>query len=260
MSTDPLQEKYLNISTYCYTANNPINITDTDGRKLKGVQESDAAKIHEDINLVFAAERFNGFRNLITRSGRNEGVETFDKIDMNALDSYLAGATDLSEDDKALIRIVTNTINSESVHEIQYLSKEDPLPNKSMAASELISIYDKNKWGDIPAGIIGNSTIETENGSYSMIVEDVGFPLDYVNALEKNVPNPLGRASMSFHEVFGHGRPTALGRTHEQQHTDAIRLENLTLRVSGYSSIQRTGLDHFSKTEVSDYSNLPDYK
>ena len=260
MSTDPLQEKYLNISTYCYTANNPINITDTDGRKLKGVQESDAAKIHEDINLVFAAERFNGFRNLITRSGRNEGVETFDKIDMNALDSYLAGATDLSEDDKALIRIVTNTINSESVHEIQYLSKEDPLPNKSMAASELISIYDKNKWGDIPAGIIGNSTIETENGSYSMIVEDVGFPLDYVNALGKNVPNPLGRASMSFHEVFGHGRPTALGRTHEQQHTDAIRLENLTLRVSGYSSIQRTGLDHFSETEVSDYSNLPDYK
>lgn len=129
-----------------------------------------------------------------------------------------------------------------------------------MASSALIAIYEDNEWGDIPASIIGNSTIETEKGSYSMIVEGVRFPLDYVNALKENVPNPLGRASMSFHEVFGHGRPTAIGRTHEQQHTDAIRLENLTLRVSGYSSIQRTGLDHFNETEVSDYSNLPDYK
>ena len=34
MSTDPLQEKYQNISTYCYAANNPIKFIDTDGRKL----------------------------------------------------------------------------------------------------------------------------------------------------------------------------------------------------------------------------------
>lgn len=130
-----------------------------------------------------------------------------------------------------------------------------------MASSVLIAIYEENGWGDIPASIIGNSTIETEKGSYSMIVEVVGFPLDYVNiSTFENAPNPLSRASMSFHEVFGHGRPTAIGRTHEQQHTDAIRLENLTLRVSGHSSIQRTGQDHFNKSKVSDYSNLPDYK
>ena len=34
MSVDPLQEKYLNISTYCYAANNPIKFIDSDGRKL----------------------------------------------------------------------------------------------------------------------------------------------------------------------------------------------------------------------------------
>ncbi|EFA44263.1 RHS repeat-associated core domain protein [Hallella bergensis DSM 17361] len=34
MSTDPLQEKYQNISTYCYAANNPIKFIDSDGRKL----------------------------------------------------------------------------------------------------------------------------------------------------------------------------------------------------------------------------------
>ena len=31
MSVDPLQEKYLNISTYCYAANNPIKFIDSDG-------------------------------------------------------------------------------------------------------------------------------------------------------------------------------------------------------------------------------------
>ena len=34
MSVDPLQEKYPNISTYCYAANNPIKFIDSDGRKL----------------------------------------------------------------------------------------------------------------------------------------------------------------------------------------------------------------------------------
>ena len=34
MSTDPLQEKYPNISTYCYAANTPIKFIDSDGRKL----------------------------------------------------------------------------------------------------------------------------------------------------------------------------------------------------------------------------------
>ena len=34
MSVDPLQEKYPNIITYCYAANNPIKFIDSDGRKL----------------------------------------------------------------------------------------------------------------------------------------------------------------------------------------------------------------------------------
>ena len=34
MSVDLLQEKYPNISTYCYAANNPIKFIDSDGRKL----------------------------------------------------------------------------------------------------------------------------------------------------------------------------------------------------------------------------------
>lgn len=34
MSTDPLQEKYPNISTYCYTANNPIKFIDPDGKEV----------------------------------------------------------------------------------------------------------------------------------------------------------------------------------------------------------------------------------
>jgi len=35
ISADPLQEKYPNVSTFSYCANNPVNVIDTDGRKLK---------------------------------------------------------------------------------------------------------------------------------------------------------------------------------------------------------------------------------
>ena len=34
MSTDPLQEKYPNMSTYCYTVNNPIKFIDPDGMEV----------------------------------------------------------------------------------------------------------------------------------------------------------------------------------------------------------------------------------
>ena len=35
MATDPLQEKYESVSSYCYTANNPIRFVDTDGKVIK---------------------------------------------------------------------------------------------------------------------------------------------------------------------------------------------------------------------------------
>jgi len=35
MSTDPVEEKFLNISSYCYTANNPIRYVDPDGRVIQ---------------------------------------------------------------------------------------------------------------------------------------------------------------------------------------------------------------------------------
>ncbi len=39
MSTDPLQEKYSNISTYCYTANNPIKYVDPTGLELNPIYD-----------------------------------------------------------------------------------------------------------------------------------------------------------------------------------------------------------------------------
>lgn len=35
MATDPLQEKYANVSSYCYTVNDPIRFIDTDGKVIK---------------------------------------------------------------------------------------------------------------------------------------------------------------------------------------------------------------------------------
>ena len=44
MSTDPMQEKYYNISTYCYTYNNPINFIDPTGKDWVSTTSDDGTK------------------------------------------------------------------------------------------------------------------------------------------------------------------------------------------------------------------------
>ena len=61
------------------------------------------------------------------------------------------------------------------------------------------------------------------------------------------------------HELFGHGRSLALGRTTSQQ-TDAIQTENLILRVMGFGNIQRTGTGHGDGTPVANPSAFPSYQ
>lgn len=50
------------------------------------------------------------------------------------------------------------------------------------------------------------------------------------------------------------------GRSDVNQHQDAIKLENLILRVMGHQTIQRDGIDHGPKTVISNASALPEYK
>ena len=258
---DPLAEKYVTTGGYVYTLDNPVKLIDPDGRKLEGATKSDATKMLEDINIVFKAEKFADFRKLISRSGKHGTGKDFNKIDPVAYSNYIANNSELSNDDKALMDIIVNSINSDDfTYKIQYVSENDELPDKSMLAPQLVEAIESTGHTVLTKLLGGSQTKQTKKGSYSLVVEDDRSPRDYYNNVGEQVPNPLGRVLYAFHEVFGHGRSLSLGRGSDNQHGDAIRLENLVLRVAGFSNIQRNGEDHGPKTKIPNNSQLPDYR
>ena len=89
------------------------------------------------------------------------------------------------------------------------------------------------------------ATTHLDNGSYSVII------LDEIH--------PNGRSVTTGHEVLGHGRSWAVGFQEEFQHVEAIRTENLILRVMGIPFIN-TGIDHGPKTPVPQPSLLPKFR
>ena len=59
MSTDPLQEKYPNISPYCYTVNNPLKFIDPTG--MDWVENNDTGDITWNKNVTSAENTPDGF-------------------------------------------------------------------------------------------------------------------------------------------------------------------------------------------------------
>ena len=121
--------------------------------------------------------------------------------------------------------------------------------------------------GGIPGSILAafggsGTTVATGKGTYSVLIGGVDKgQSDYLNSgTNSYVTNPAGRPSITGHELFGHGRSLALKRGATTQHADAIRTENLILRVMGHKDIQRDGTQHADFSKVSDPSKLPDYK
>lgn len=265
-SIDPLAMKYPSFSPYNFVENNPIKNVDPDGREIVGASKKDAQQAQTDINGMFKGDQFAAVRSLITL---NKKGTTFNKIGADAL----AGATkNLSADEKALVNMVAGTINSADKHIIEFAASTDKLSTdasnqiNSSLHGALQSVLDAND-GKIPAAVasaFGGSgiTLKTDGGTYSVIITGLDISksgTDYYNSTTQTMgTNPAGEPATVGHELFGHGRSLALGRTGSQQ-TDAIQTENLILRVMGFGNIQRDGTGHGNGQKVENPSALPGY-
>ncbi len=235
MNIDPLAEIYHTDTPYAYVLNNPLSYIDPDGRQVVGVNKNDAEYFHNVLKRVFAGDQFEQLRSLFTR-GKNNNKRKFDKIEGSSLNEALSG---LEGDDLALAEVVVSAINSEDVHKVEFIERTEDVSTEgstaivddaNSAGTEFqLSL---NKDGRLHGSQIinmagGGINAPTEQGSHSVIVSDIF--------------HPNGIDVVSFHEVFGHGIPAAKKTTRKANNANAIRTENLVLRVLGKASNQRDG-------------------
>lgn len=221
-----------------------------------GGSKKDAKEMLEVLNKDFADEKFKKLRELFSLA---KDGKTFNKIDGKALSGALDDI-DLNADDKALLDIVTNTINSNDKHLVEFKNTDDALSNSQLKEFGVHQQLIDALGGNVRAGILGSQTMETKDGTKSLIIRDDISAKDYFNSKTKTmVSNPGGIAGIASHEVFGHGRSLVTGRGAGNQHQDAIRFENLLLRIMGLGNVQRTGEDHGTRAKIQNPSQIPNY-
>ena len=99
MSTDPMEEKYPDYSTYIYAAQNPIAYSDPTGMEIRGVTKSDAEEFKSDVHLILGDSKFDNLRSLISLKGKK-----FQQIPDAALADALDGVTCSEEKAKEIIQ------------------------------------------------------------------------------------------------------------------------------------------------------------
>lgn len=250
---------YPPLSPYSYCGGDPINYVDPTGYAIEGVTRRDAILAVEDFRAMFPGDEFAGFRNLIVQSGKNQNGKSFAPITYNALSAAFNGIS-LNEDQQALVDLVVNTINSDNIHKVEYIQGTGVLSRQATGAflpgfrdgaigPHLPLILERN--GGLPVDFIvneggGGATTPTKNGSHSLII--------------LNGEHPNGRAVTTGHEILGHGRSWVAGYGDAFQHVQAIRTENLILRVMGIPFIN-TGINHgVKKSVVPNPSLLPSFR
>ncbi|WP_280935178.1 DUF6443 domain-containing protein [Aquimarina sp. 2201CG14-23] len=233
MNLDPLAEVYHTDTPYVYVLNNPLSFIDPDGREVVGVTKNDASKFHFSLNRIFKGDQFNSLRSLFTRGKRNN-KKTFDKIDEGALKEALS---ELEGDDLALAQVVAGAINSDDEHKVEFIELDGDISREGSSAvvkhlsttgiNLKLNENQKLEHSTILELGKGGFNVPTNKGSHSFISE--------------NAYHPNGKDVTGIHELIGHGISSAKGLSSKINNANAIRTENLVLRVLGKPEDQRDG-------------------
>ena len=256
MSTDPMEEKYPDYSTYIYAAQNPIAYSDPTGMEIRGVTKSDAEEFKSDVHLILGDSKFDNLRSLISLEGKK-----FKQIPDAALADALDGVT-CSEDEMAYISLLVNTINSKEVHSIEYLKDGEEVSSSGYSDINkyLNSIDPDSKIGDA-----FRKREERSDGSTRYYYDDA--TIQTLGGEGFNVPTSKGshsfirgvqdklKAVTSAHELLGHGLPSARKESPVHNNTNAIRTDNLVRRLLRLP--QRDGSDHAGGKDIVSPYSLP---
>ena len=238
LSVDPMFEKYVGMTPYNYCAGNPVGLVDPDGMKIKGLEDGDCEFFIEDVSHILSDSKFENFMNLL-KVGKKQIQPISDKDKAEALKNL-----DLSDDEKYYINYLTDAINSEKAHYVNYF--ETKLSDKATryfssymysdpTRTKIINGFrDKTKGlTDLICSSGGGITIPLESGTASLsIVKRDGYTKSET-------------AVTSMHEALGHGIPLANSsrdRRREINNTNAIQMDNLARRLLKMQ--QRDGSDH----------------
>ena len=256
MSTDPMEEKYPDYSTYIYAAQNPIAYSDPTGMEIRGVTKSDAEEFKSDVHLILGDSKFDNLRSLISLKGKK-----FQQIPDAALADALDGVT-CSEDEMAYISLLVNTINSKEVHSIEYLKDGEEVSSSGYSDINkyLNSIDPDSKIGDA-----FRKREERSDGSTRYYYDDA--TIQTLGGEGFNVPTSKGshsfirgvqdklKAVTSAHELLGHGLPSARKESPVHNNTNAIRTDNLVRRLLRLP--QRDGSAHAGGKDIVSPYSLP---
>ncbi len=212
---------------------------DPDGREIKGVKDTDARKFKKDLSNILSDEKFTNINSLISIG---DDGRTFNRIDESDVECALDGF-DFNDEELSFVGHLTDAINSDDVHSVEFLSSQDNLSQGGMSAlvgylrtldenfAEVLASPGFIK-GAVVKGLGGTGlNVPITGGSHSFILEG------------SEILHDGGRAVTSGHEVLGHGPASARGLSLEDNNTRAIQMDNL-IRGVMYIGGFRDGSNH----------------
>ena len=236
-ATDPLQEKYPNISSYAYCAGDPIRLFDYNGCTIKAVSKVSGYRVLNEIHNSFYGKKFSKLNALFKLES---DCKTMAKINKNKFMDAISG---LNKDEKALAIGYFKAINDNKIHKVDMTMSYESL-NKETIKAFSGSGYKKGKDVDRMAG--GGVNKGIVGGTFTIVVMDSSAPIDFVLSANGNHYNRFSTpAELLAHELLGHGYARSVNSPN-YQHKDAIQMTNLYWRVRGYHNFYRDGRYHYN--------------